>query len=268
MLLVPERKARRLAVYRRTDRRAPRVRASRSPAPARASRCVLRVGEVGHGTTRASRRRTPFPSGKNLSRAGSCRISSSRMLVIVHLPTCQRCVVIGSLHLARRLTDPRRRHYRSRWAPQPPTARACASRRRTTCPSSSRCCATMPVSARRASARTTRRTRSRRTATFAEISRDPQHEILVLGSTARSQACCSSRSCATSRARGGRRAQIEGVRIDSARRGGGLGRVLIGDALRRARERSCHLVQLTTDRRRPDALAFYERLVSSTRTTG
>lgn len=59
---------------------------------------------------------------------------------------------------------------------------------------------------------------------------------------------------------GGLRAQIEGVRVDRARRGGGLGRVLIGDAVRRARERGCHLVQLTTDRRRPDALAFYQRL--------
>jgi GNAT superfamily N-acetyltransferase len=59
---------------------------------------------------------------------------------------------------------------------------------------------------------------------------------------------------------GGRRAQIEGVRVDRARRGGGLGRVLLAEAVRRARERGCHLVQLTTDRRRPEALVFYERL--------
>ncbi len=46
-----------------------------------------------------------------------------------------------------------------------------------------------------------------------------------------------------------RRAQIEGVRIAAERRGGGRGERLIGEAIR-----------LTTDRRRPRALAFYERL--------
>jgi len=59
---------------------------------------------------------------------------------------------------------------------------------------------------------------------------------------------------------GGRRAQIEGVRIAADRRGGGLGEMLIGEAIRLAREAGCHLVQLTTDRRRPRARAFYQRL--------
>lgn len=95
---------------------------------------------------------------------------------------------------------------------------------------------------------------------FDEIARDPQHQILVLelGGAVAGVLQLSFLRCLTHR--GGRRAQIEGVRIDRARRGGGLGRVLIGDAVRRAREHGCHLVQLTTDRRRPDALAFYERL--------
>ncbi|MBM4242914.1 MAG: GNAT family N-acetyltransferase [Deltaproteobacteria bacterium] len=95
---------------------------------------------------------------------------------------------------------------------------------------------------------------------FDEISRDPQHEILVLeldGAVA-GVLQLSFLRCLTHR--GGRRAQIEGVRIDGVRRGGGLGRVLVGDAVRRARERGCHLVQLTTDRERPDAIAFYQRL--------
>lgn len=93
-----------------------------------------------------------------------------------------------------------------------------------------------------------------------EIARDPQHEVLVLdvGGVVAGVLQLSFLRCLTHE--GGLRAQIEGVRVDRARRGGGLGRVLIGDAVRRARERGCHLVQLTTDRRRPDALAFYERL--------
>lgn len=60
--------------------------------------------------------------------------------------------------------------------------------------------------------------------------------------------------------RGGWRGQIEGVRVAASVRGMGVGRRLVEEAVRRARLRGCHLVQLTTDRRRDDALRFYERL--------
>jgi GNAT superfamily N-acetyltransferase len=43
-------------------------------------------------------------------------------------------------------------------------------------------------------------------------------------------------------------------------RGKGVGTELIKWAIQRAEERGCHLVQLTTDKKRPDALSFYERL--------
>ena len=59
---------------------------------------------------------------------------------------------------------------------------------------------------------------------------------------------------------GGWRAQIEGVRIDAGVRAQGLGRALFEWAIARAHERGCHLVQLTTDKRRPDAHRFYESL--------
>ena len=59
---------------------------------------------------------------------------------------------------------------------------------------------------------------------------------------------------------GGWRAQIEGVRVAADRRGAGLGAHLIRSAIEEARARGCRLVQLTSDKRRPDALAFYERL--------
>lgn len=59
---------------------------------------------------------------------------------------------------------------------------------------------------------------------------------------------------------GGRRAQIEAVRIHRAHRGRGWGRHLFGWAIQRAREKGCHLVQLTTDKARPEALKFYESL--------
>lgn len=60
--------------------------------------------------------------------------------------------------------------------------------------------------------------------------------------------------------RGRWRAQIEGVRIARSRRAHGLGRELVQWAIERARERHCHLVQLTTDKERPEAIRFYERL--------
>ena len=59
---------------------------------------------------------------------------------------------------------------------------------------------------------------------------------------------------------GGWRAQIEGVRVASAIRGQGLGRALIEHAIELAREAGCRLVQLTTDKRRPEAVAFYESI--------
>jgi len=54
------------------------------------------------------------------------------------------------------------------------------------------------------------------------------------------------------------RGQIESVRIASARRGSGLGRTMFECAIAQCRERGCSLVQLTTDKARPDALRFYE----------
>lgn len=60
--------------------------------------------------------------------------------------------------------------------------------------------------------------------------------------------------------RGGWRATIEGVRSSSSVRGQGVGSKLISCAIQRAKERGCHMVQLTTDKKRKDALRFYERL--------
>ncbi len=59
---------------------------------------------------------------------------------------------------------------------------------------------------------------------------------------------------------GGWRATIEGVRTSPSVRGKGIGTKLIQWAIDRSKERGCHLVQLTTDKKRGDALRFYERL--------
>lgn len=59
---------------------------------------------------------------------------------------------------------------------------------------------------------------------------------------------------------GGWRALIEGVRIDTRHRSEGLGRVFFEWAIARARQRGCHMIQLTTDKTRPEAKRFYESL--------
>lgn len=59
---------------------------------------------------------------------------------------------------------------------------------------------------------------------------------------------------------GAERAQIEAVRVSAAHRGRGLGREMIGWAIGEARVRGCAMVQLTSDKRRADAIRFYESL--------
>lgn len=60
--------------------------------------------------------------------------------------------------------------------------------------------------------------------------------------------------------RGGWRALIEGVRIAAEARSSGVGKTLLLWAIQRAEERGCHMLQLTSDKARPDAIRFYEKL--------
>ncbi|WP_253732328.1 GNAT family N-acetyltransferase [Thioclava sp. JE_KL1] len=56
------------------------------------------------------------------------------------------------------------------------------------------------------------------------------------------------------------RGQIEAVRIARDHRGGKLGQAVFAWAINECRARGCSLVQLTTDKARPDAHRFYDRL--------
>ena len=60
--------------------------------------------------------------------------------------------------------------------------------------------------------------------------------------------------------KGSKRAQIEAVRVTADRRSEGIGAALIEHAIDLARAEGCGVVQLTTNRRRQQARAFYERL--------
>lgn len=58
----------------------------------------------------------------------------------------------------------------------------------------------------------------------------------------------------------GIRAQIEAVRIREDLRGQGVGQEMFEWTIQRAKKRNAHLIQLTSDKQRPDAIRFYEKL--------
>ena len=60
--------------------------------------------------------------------------------------------------------------------------------------------------------------------------------------------------------KGGIRAQLEAVRIRKDSRGIGLGAKMFEWAIKRSKERNAHVLQLTTDKKRTEAIHFYEKL--------
>ncbi len=59
---------------------------------------------------------------------------------------------------------------------------------------------------------------------------------------------------------GGLRAQIEAVRTNSKYRGQGIGTKVFEHIIDCAKKRNCNMVQLTSDKRRPEAIKFYENM--------
>lgn len=59
---------------------------------------------------------------------------------------------------------------------------------------------------------------------------------------------------------GSKRAQIEAVRVSLSRRNEQIGEAMFKWAIEYSRSKGCSLMQLTTDKERPDAHRFYERL--------
>ncbi len=56
------------------------------------------------------------------------------------------------------------------------------------------------------------------------------------------------------------RCLVEGVRVRRAARGQGIGTQLIQWAIEQAKNKGCLMIQLTSDKTRPDALEFYQSL--------
>ena len=59
---------------------------------------------------------------------------------------------------------------------------------------------------------------------------------------------------------GGLRAQIEAVRTISNYRGQGIGTKVFEYISERAKQKGCNMLQLTSDKQRPDAIKFYEAI--------
>lgn len=95
---------------------------------------------------------------------------------------------------------------------------------------------------------------------FDEIDADANHELIVVECNGAVAATLQLTVLPGLARQGAKRAQIEAVRVDGRLRGLGIGARLFEWAIDRARQRGCHLVQLTTDTQRPDAHRFYERL--------
>lgn len=97
-------------------------------------------------------------------------------------------------------------------------------------------------------------------AAFDAIDRDPNNELVVAEADGRIVGVLQMTFIPCITYRGGWRALVEGVRIASDMRSGGLGKQLFARAIERARARDCHVLQLTSDKSRPDAIRFYEAL--------
>lgn len=95
---------------------------------------------------------------------------------------------------------------------------------------------------------------------FAAIDSDPNNELIVATLNENVIGMLQLTFIPYLTYQGGWRCLIEGVRISSAQRGKGFGNQVFQWAIQRAREKNCHVVQLTTDKSRPDAIRFYESL--------
>ena len=92
---------------------------------------------------------------------------------------------------------------------------------------------------------------------FRALDRDPNQRLLVAESAGEIVAMLQLSLIPGLSHRGAWRAQVESVRVASGNRQRGVGRRLLAHAVDLARSRGCRIVQLTTDKRRPDALRFY-----------
>ena len=100
----------------------------------------------------------------------------------------------------------------------------------------------------------------RYTDTFHGIERDPNNELTIVDNNGELIGMLQLTFIPYLTHTGSWRCLIEGVRIHKKFRGQGLGTIIFKWAINRAKEKKCNIVQLASDKQRPDALRFYQSL--------
>ena len=95
---------------------------------------------------------------------------------------------------------------------------------------------------------------------FSHIRSDPNNELVVVEAENRIAGMLQLTFIPYLTHVGSWRCLIEGVRIHNDFRRQGLGTKFFEWAIRHAKKKGCNLVQLTSDKQRPDAIRFYEDL--------
>lgn len=95
---------------------------------------------------------------------------------------------------------------------------------------------------------------------FARIAADPNQELTVVELGGNIVAMFQLSFIQYLTYQGGIRAQVEAVRVKANCRGLGIGQTIFQYVIERARQKGAHVVQLTTDKKRPDAIRFYASL--------
>jgi ribosomal protein S18 acetylase RimI-like enzyme len=95
---------------------------------------------------------------------------------------------------------------------------------------------------------------------FEEIDRDENNELVVVEQNGEIVGTLQLTFIPSISFQGGKRAQIESVRVAASARGQGIGKTMFEWAIQRAREKNCRMIQLSTNNDRADAQRFYENL--------
>ena len=96
--------------------------------------------------------------------------------------------------------------------------------------------------------------------TFKKIANDPNQELTIVEMNGEKVATFQLTFIQYLTHQGGLRAQVEAVRTNSNHRGQGIGTKVFEYIINRAKERGCNLLQLTSDKKRPEAIKFYETI--------
>ena len=97
-------------------------------------------------------------------------------------------------------------------------------------------------------------------AAFEEINQSPDNHLLVMCDGPLIVGTFQLTFIRNMTYQGGLRAQIEGVRIAKDQQGHHYGTLMLEHAIDMARNRGAHMVQLTTNKLRPEAIQFYQKL--------